>query len=477
MHPDQGIYASISRRTLCFVLCCALCCLGLPYRAEASSSGDESVTVKWQNGFRIMDKGAEDFYYLRLRVAFQFRYTYMWLDDYIPENSDYNWNNFFLRRLRLFADGNAPSKDWKYFLHIQLEPKSKVNVPDAYVQWQRYRFCRIQFGRMKIPYGLEYWQSGFAQNGVERTIFSGETDVDGKAKDIFGNKIDRFWPGGNANFPVSGHTLKGTLFPVGGLMLYRSQGVDLNGDIHVPGFNDQGTFQYWVGVFNGRDTQGFANPTDQMLYSVRVAYAPLGKWNLFHQGDWPNTQSPKVVFLASFASYTDTASQYYDTALDDYVDKDYGIRDTGYNLAVLLRYRGFSVDLEYGWENFNMQGETADNRDDYDRLGGRVNIGYFLVPSKWEIVFKWAYLERIHDNDRLSSLRTGLGLVETEDGEAVERNLQQYTVGINWYLHGHNQKIALDYSYMLRVLKGVDPAVHVDDQHDYRVRLMYQHFF
>lgn len=460
----------------------------LVFPAAGSAEESSGVTVRWGDGFRIEDKRDDSLYYLRLKFALQFRYTYLAFDPQTVSNADHDWNNFFLRRARLFADGMAPDKNWTYYLHVQLEPPGGVNLHDGYVQWERYRFCRVQFGRMKIPFSLEFWQSGFLLNGVERTIFSAETDVDGKTRDVLGNTIERFWPGGNAAFPTSGHyatsttrnrtSSKGTLFPTGGLMLYRSQGIDVNGDVSVPGLNEESLLQYRLGLYNGRDTQGFGNPTDQLLSVFRLAYAPLGEFPLTMQGDFPCTQEPKVVVLFSVFRYGDEATRRYDLATDTYVNDKYDIRDWGYDLAAVFRWRGLSLDLEYGFENFDMEGRTPDNRDDYDRLGGRVNLGYFLVPKKWEAVFRYGYLERIHDNDSLASLRTGLGLVETRDGWAVEKNLQEYTFGVNYYLHGHNQKICMDYSLLVRAFRPAEPGSGpVEDQVDHRARVMFQQTF
>jgi hypothetical protein len=353
-----------------------------------------------------------------------------------------------------------------------------VNLLDGYVRWQRYDFLRFWLGRGKIPYGLEFWQSGFALNGVERTIFTGETDLEGKADDIFGEDIGRFWPGGNARFPVSGHVLEGTHFPVGGLTLYRSQGVYISGDVPVPGFRGVPLFQYWAGVFNGRDTFSFSNPTDDMLYSLRLGYAPFGDTSLCIQGDLPTSQRLKAAFLFSTYYYKDRASLRYDSETQEYVQAEYDIQDYGFNLAALFRYRGFSADLEYGFENFDQMGDTQDNSNDYDRMGGRVNLGYFFVPEFFEAVFKWAYVERIHANNEGASLRTGLGLVETCNGTAVEKDLQQYTFALNFYLYGNNQKIAADYSLLVRGLEAVNPSSpYVQNQQDHRVRLMFQMIF
>jgi hypothetical protein len=466
------------RRVRTRILFGVTCALSLFAPNAGLANEERGVTVLWQNGFRIVDKQDESLYYLRLRFGLQFRYTYGIFDDCILSNADHDWSNFFLRRARFFADGNAPNKNWYYKLHVQLEPSASVNLHDAYVRWQKLDVFRVWLGRGKIPYGLEFWQSGFAINGVERTIFTGETDSDGKSTDLFGDAIDRFWPGGNARFPVSGHVLEGTLFPVGGMTLYRSQGVYVEGDVPVPGFGGVPLFQYWAGVFNGRDTQGFANDTDDMLYSLRLGYAPFGETSLIIQGDLPTSQRLKAAFLFSSYYYRDEADLRYDSASEEYVEDKYDVQDYGFNLAAIFRYLGFSADLEFGFENFDQRGDTPDSSNDYDRLGGRVNIGYFFVPERFEAVFKWAYVERIHANNEEASLRTGLGMVETCNGRAVEKNLQQYTFGVNFYFHGNNQKLAADYSLLARGLEAVDPAaLSVKNQQDHRVRLMFQQMF
>jgi hypothetical protein len=215
-----------------------------------------------------------------------------------------------------------------------------------------------------------------------------------------------------------------------------------------------------------------------MLYSLRLGYAPFGETGLLVQGDMPTTQRLKTVFLFSTYYYKDRASLRYDSATQEYVLAEYDVQDYGFNLAALFRYRGFSADLEYGFENFDQMGDTPDNSGDYDRMGGRVNVGYFFIPERFEAVFKWAYVERIHANNEEASLRTGLGLVETCYGTAVEKNLQQYTFGLNFYLYGNNQKIAADYSLMVRGLEAVGPSSpYLQNQQDHRVRLMFQMLF
>lgn len=465
--------------------------------------------VYWKNGFRIEHKdGKGHEYKFRFRTGIQLRYTYAFTDDSIRYNGSptgdnhdttENYSSFDMRRLRFFVDGTAPNRDWKYYVHVQLEPKS-ANVHDAFIQWQRFKTFRVEFGRMKIPaFGMEYWQSGFMQNGTDRTIFTGDSEYD---QDIFGNRTYDF-PGSNARLRVSKHRLK-NLFPAGGFLLYRSQGINANGYIDM--FGKKQFLCYWLGVYNGRDTKQFSNLDSDMLYSLRVGLnllpgsdpkGPMGPntfKNYFMQGDYGYNMRPALALIFSTFYDREKTETYYDYQND--ADKGFMTSGTawhdtdnfGASATLLFRYMGFSFDTEYAWEQFE-QSKTSYDESHFNRWAARLNMGYFLVPKRLEAVFKYAYVRRLAGNNVLKSLRSGLGLVKTTDGYAIEDNLQQFVWGLNYYLHGFNQYITFDVSWLHRGLEsgvaeaqglGLDAtkfAAHPDDQNDVRLRVMYQFLF
>jgi len=425
--------------------------------AEAEKKG---LQAGYNKGFYIKTK--DDNFLLKTNVFVQFRYTYLDFDKIVDANSE-NWSNFFMRRARVIFSGNAPNQDWTYFIHIQLEPTSAVNLHDAYVTWKKYPYAQIQFGRSKLPYGLHFWQSAIYLNGVERSIFSGETDVNSK------------WPGGNANFPVSTEDSV-TKFPVGGFNLFRSQGVQMQGDVNL--FDREGFLQYWGGVYNGRDSKGLANLDSKMLWVGRISVNPFGKYNLLQEGDIDYSVTPKVCFLGSVYHDTDRLNQIRSST--DGTAKSvpsYDVTGTGYDLAALLRYRGFSLDAEYGYDRFEQERSGGNT---WDRFAYRFDAGYFVVPKKFEVVARYAYVVRMDDNNVAKSLASGLGLVSINGGKnnAIEKNLQEFTVGLNYYLYGNNIKFFVDYSLLRREFSPV-PGLTVprDDQHDNRIRSMAQFYF
>ena len=428
---------------------------------EADKKG---IQAGYDKGFYI--KTPDENFLLKTNLFLQFRYTYLDFDRTVNAN-DEDWSNFFVRRARVFFSGNAPNKDWTYFFHIQLEPTSAVNLHDAYVTWKKYPYAQVQFGRAKLPYGLHFWQSASLLNGVERSIFSGETDVDGK-------EDSRKWPGGNANFQVNNEDTV-TKYPVGGFHLFRSQGVQLQGDIDM--FGQNGFFQYWAGVYNGRNTKGGINIDSSPIWVGRISVNPFGKYNLLQQGDIDYSKTPKVCFLVSGFHNTDRLSQTRSSTGGTVPVDPYDVKGSGYDLAALFRYKGFSADAEYGYDRLEQDREDGNT---WDRFAYRFDAGYFLIPKKFEVVARYAYVERLEDNNVEKSLSSGLGLVSVNGGtnNAIEDNLQEYTVGLNYYFYGHNLKFFVDYSYLTRefieVPGATDPA---EDQHDNRYRAMMQFYF
>ena len=463
-----------------------------------------NLNAYWKNGFRIEYKNpkTENEYKFRFRTGIQMRYTYIGPDNSVKKNTE-DYSNFDFRRVRFFVDGSAPNKDWHYMTQAQLEPNAGAKLLDATVQWQKYKFARVQFGRMKLPFGMEFWQSGFMQNGGDRTIFTGDAEND---TDQFGQRTYNF-PSDNSKLLVSGQELANG-FATGGMELFRSQGINVNGYVDMFGRKD--FFTYMAGVFNGADTLGATNTDSQMLYVARVGFnflpgsdpnGPMGPTGFDHylsQGDYGYNTIPLAALVLSSFTNKDRVGSYFNTKLDTSNNnagtKQSGLHDIesyGLDSALLFRYLGFSTDLEGGWEEFmqNPGGSAAVPQKTWDRWALRANVGYFFVPKKWEGVFKAAYFKRLDNNSLENSLMSGLGLVDLNNGYAIENNLQQYILGVNYYLYGFNQYITADVRWMRREFDSINTndaktlgftgplSTSPGSQDDVGVRVQYQYFF
>ncbi|MCP4899255.1 MAG: hypothetical protein GY906_20005 [bacterium] len=398
---------------------------------------------------------------LRINGAVQLRYTFMDYDETIVGNES-NYSNFYMRRARLYFRGHTLDPRLTYFIHLQLEPSRSVNSHDLWVEYTFTDWLRLGAGRMKIAYGLEFLNSGLGLSFVDRSVFSGETDIDRNTGD------GPVYPGGGTErFALT--WVADTGYATGGMNLYRSQGIQLRGHRGSP---TSPTFEYQLGLWNGRSTLGFSNTSDDHLLAARVGYHPWGWIDWILQGDGDPSPSFQLSFIAS--AYTSSSNEK-------------GLSEGGYNLAFMSCYRGFSADFEWGIESFNFDKYEKD----FDRTGWRLQLGYFVVPQTLEVVARHAEIERINNPTYERSIDSGLGVVQLSADSmpaiGLEKRISEISIGAAWYVHTwHRNKLQIDFSRLVRefaadpnaVIDGVPtPISKAPNQEDYRIRLLAQVVF
>ena len=351
-----------------------------------------------------------------------------------------------------------------YFFHAQLEPSQGLNANDLWVEYRFSDLLRLGAGRNKISYGLEFMNSGSALGMVERSLMYGETDIDlGPAQE----PGPRYPGGGTQRFGLSWYADTG--FATGGMTLYRSQGIQLRGQ---RGTGSSSTLEYQVGLWQGRSTSSLSNAGDHHLLAARVGFHPRGFVDWRVVGDVDHTTRFKLGVIGSV--YANSG------------ERPYAFDENGYNLAAVARYRGWSLDVEWGTESYDFDVFT----DNFDREGWRVALGCFVVPRKVELRVRRAEITRMKDPSYRKALDSGLGIPEVWDGEgwepALEASLSESSIGASYSLPGWRNKVALDVSRLERrfaadpdaVIDGAPaPITKAPDQIDYRVRMMVQLVF
>ncbi len=429
---------------------------------DDAEKGPSPVKVTYDEGFRLVS--ADGRFALRLNAGIQFRYSFVDYDPAVRFN-DSDYSNFYIRRARLIFTGHAFDPKFTYFIHLQLEPSRAVNAHDLWLEYAFSDLLRLGAGRNKIAYGLEFLNSGAGLGMVERSVFSGETDIDAGPDNAPG---PRYPGGGTERFALS--WLADSGFATGGLVLYRSQGIQLRGH---RGTASTPTFEYQAGLWQGRSTTGLSNDGSSHLYAVRVGYHPWGfvDWRLV--GDGGSSGRLKLGLLAS--AYANSG------------EDGGGFSEHGYNFAAMLRYRGFSADAEFGTELFDFDSRA----DDFERAGWRTELGWFVLPAKFELKARYATIVRLEGPTYERAMASGLGVPELADGDgwvaAVEAEISEVSIGCNYFLGAwHRNKLQLDLSRLTRsfaadpdaVIEGVpSPIPDFPDQVDYRVRAMVQLFF
>lgn len=431
-----------------------------------SAAGDEEppsnpLRVFYDRGFRLETNDGR--FALRLNGLLQVRYTDVDYDPLIRSNQE-DYSNFYVRRARLFFTGHAGSPRFTYLFQAQLEANQGLNANDLWIEYEFSDLVRLGAGRIKIAYGLEFLNSGSALGMVDRSVFSGETDIDLGDPTLPG---PRYPGGGTYRFGLNWSAPTG--FATGGLNLYRSQGVQLRGQ---RGTTSTPTIEYQVGIWQGRGTTGLSNGGNQHLVALRLGYYPWGFVDWKVVGDPEETPDFKLGVIGSAYSNSEESPYTYD--------------ENGYNFAALARYRGWSLDVEWGTESFDYEVFA----DDFDREGYRAAVGWFIVPGRLEVRARYAEITRMVDPTYQKAVDSGLGIPEVWDGEdwtlALESSISEMSAAVSYYLPGWRNKVGLDVSRLERqfaadpdaVIEGQSaPIARAPDQLDYRVRLMVQLVF
>jgi hypothetical protein len=435
----------------------------IPIAAEepVADEAPNSILAKYDQGFRFTTKDGA--YSLRINGLLQVRYTYVDYDPAIRYNQE-DYSNFYIRRARLFFSGHVGSPKLSYLIQAQLEPNQGLNANDLWVEYEFSELLRLGAGRNKISYGLEMMNSGSALGLVDRSLMYGETDID------VGNAAEpgpRYPGGGSARFGLSWYADTG--FATGGMNLYRSQGVQLQGK---KGSATSPTFEYQVGLWQGRGTNTLANYGNDHLVALRVGYHPWGFVDWKVVGDVDTSDHFKLGVIGSI---------YRDRNEEPDV-----LNENGYNLAALMRWRGWSVDVEWATEKYDFEAYPGA----FDREGWRASLGWFFVPSKWEIRARYAEIQRLKDPTYQKAIDSGLGIPEVWNGEdwtpALEARISEITVGASVRIFSWRNKLAVDMSRLVREF-AADPEAVIDgepapiakaaNQVDYRVRMMVQLVF
>ncbi len=428
---------------------------------NAAVDKEKPLRVFYDQGFRLVSP--DENFSLRINGLLQFRYSYVDYDPIIRFNQE-DYSNFFVRRARLYFTGNAGSPRFTYFIHAQLEPTQGLNANDRWIEYKFSDLLRLGAGRNKISYGLEFMNSGSALGMVERSLMYGETDID------LGPALEsgpRYPGGGTHRFGLSWYADTG--FATGGMTLYRSQGVQLRGQ---RGSDSTPTFEYQVGLWQGRSTSSLSNGGDNHLVAARVGYHPWGFIDWRVVGDVTQTPHFKLGVIGSV--YTNAS------------DTNYAFDESGYNLAAIAHFRGWSVDMEWGTESYDF----TDFADDFDRQGWRVAVGWYVVPRKLELRVRRAAITRLMNPTYQKAVDSGLGVPEVWDGDdwapALEAEISETSAAASYSLFGWRNKLAIDVSRLERtfaadpdaVIDGVPtPIAKAPDQVDYRVRAMVQLVF
>lgn len=350
-----------------------------PPQSKASAKLGKGATVT----------SADDSAKLTLRARLQLRFSQFSEDEGdAPEISE-----FQARRIRLLLQGHVYHGAVTYYLQLgfsngDTEPDLRLPLRDAYLTYTTVRDLQIRGGQMKVPYGRQRVVSSSALQMVDRSIITGELNLD------------------------------------------RDVGVQLLSD-DLGGHG--GKLAYNVGVFSGDGRNRLASAPG-VMFVARGVVRPLGGFDDSIEGDHDRESSPKLA-IAVGAAHNNNTNRTRSTFNEVYEHARFDYWHAGADLV--FKYRGLSIVSELMYRKSPRTSVAQMNPDGtVEREYARNAWGYYaqagyLITSHAEITARYGELRPrgATDPDLADTTREAGG-------------------GFNWYFDKHDLKLQTDYFYL-----------------------------
>jgi phosphate-selective porin OprO/OprP len=344
------------------------------------------IDYKLGKGFTFTSQ--DERFQLSLGGRMQFRYTFF---DYDKDNNAKNdTSQFDAKRVRLWAQGYAYSKNLTY--NLEFDPRAygsdnKKGLINAYMDYKIVDEAQFRVGQFKDSFGRQEVISDGALEFVDRSPVA----------DAFKHGYD------------IGAMLYGKI--AGGLVTYNT------------------------GVFGGAGQTNTRDSNDNAFYA-RVAVNPLGDM-AYTEGDLDVSQKPLFSIGANYLNNTfnkttsgTTAS--FDSTASNVSSSGWLPPSTSFgNARDKIELFSYGGDLAFKWMGFSLQGEyllgeaEARHGNQKQRAQGYyAQAGYVIIPKTLEVAFRYSYLDKNRDADN---------------------NLITETIGaVSYYFDKHNLKIQGD---------------------------------
>lgn len=354
-------------------------------------------------GFRL--ESGDGNWQTNLQWRAQLRYTNPTSGDprQIDDFTDDPESTFEARRLRMKIGGYGYRPWLGYYFEVDLQPSRDVDdsssaasarVIDWRITANKWDWAALRVGQWKIDHNRERVDSSGRQQFVERSIVNRIFTIDRQV----------------------GAQLRGHLFK-----------------------NSPADLRYWVGVFTG-EGRGVRNDDDNMMWAGRLQWNFFGRDLKWRQTDVEYTELPTGSLAFAAATHEGRCTRWSSggcgnldgfTRAANAVEGQFKVEQMMQEFA--FKWRGLSVQQEFHWKT--VEDNVASTKNDF--TGAYAQAGYFFhhlfpaVPKHLELAFRYAFVKEPNELNR------------------VQDNVrEEFTIGANWFIAGHNNKFTVDYSYL-----------------------------
>jgi phosphate-selective porin OprO and OprP len=293
--------------------------------------------------------------------------------------------------------------------------RTAFSATDIFVNWHRYPEAQIKIGQWKAPFGLEQLTPDTSLYLIERSLPTGAITPDRQiGAQIWGKPFASIWP------------------------------------------DQKDLLTYYAGIFNGNGRNVSVNDNNNFMYVGRLESTVFkdffGKGSYLKLGaDVLNSRDDKGTNI----SQTLNLLVNDDGSLSPFVLPGADER-TAWGVDASLKLGPFDLMGEYLEEYVN--GRTVNGMPpgfaDFTTTGYYITAGYFLIPKKLQAVVRWEDLN---------------------PGQKGNDGIHSITGGLNYYIHGDDLKLMINYIHTWSDFREANPEFG-DDQFDEvigRMQLMF----
>jgi phosphate-selective porin OprO/OprP len=374
--------------------------------ASLPGPGDGSGPLRFsRNGFAIRSPGNRFLVRpgLRLQSVYEGRLAAAGPDDHGARSDA---STIRLAHAELLFEGHAGSPRFEYRFELDVAETSPGIAKDAFVQARFWRSLAIRVGQFKVPFGLQ------------TQIWNGALELVDVASATAAFSLDR-----DVGVMVVGRPLAGRL-------------------------------QYHLAAMNGPrapcppDPQLGCDAVD-LAYAARIVAAPFGPLPVT-EGDLEGSARPLLQVGVSGAFElrpTDVRARTGNLAAPLDLDGNHLVDNVSvWQAAAELRalFRGASVQGEW----FGRREHPGGLEGDRSYWGAYGQASFFVLPRRLQVLARAGRTD-LPLFGALALERAARGTTTTDAGG-----------GVSAYLHGHDAKLQVDYSYLSTPDAGSAPHVH-----------------
>ena len=287
---------------------------------------------------------------------------------------------------------------------------------DIFVNWHQFPEAQVKVGQWKAPYGLEQLTPDPSLIIIERSLPTGAITPDRQiGAQLWGKPFTNIWP------------------------------------------DEKDLLTYYAGIFNGNGRNVSVNDNNNFMYVGRL------ESTVFKSKVWGQESSLKLG--ADVLNSRDDAGTNISPTLNLLVNDDGSLspfvlpgadKRTAWGVDAWLKLGPFDLIGEYLQEKVN--GRTVNGVPpgfaDFTTSGYYITAAYFLIPKKLQLAVRWEDLN---------------------PGQKGNDGIHSITGGLNYYIHGDDLKLMVNYIHTWSDFREANPEFGDDQFNEVigRVQLMF----